>query len=91
MLESLIKDDITHKPTTINRVCPLKIISPLVSKSVGFRSNVNVCFTAFLKVKSSWGTPSNLQNYGIKLNRIQKDIDLLDYQEKSLANVLHRM
>ena len=60
LFDSLISDDIAHQPTTIKRVCPLKIISPLVSKRVGFKRKVSVCLTAFLKVKSSSGTPFNL-------------------------------
>ena len=60
LFDSLISDDIAHQPTTIKRVCPLKIISPLVSKRVGFKRKVSVCLTAFSKVKSSWGTPFNL-------------------------------
>ena len=60
LFDLLINDDIVHQPTTIKRVCPLKIILPLVSKRVGFKRNVSVCLTAFLKVKSSRGTPFNV-------------------------------
>ena len=60
LFDSLISDDIAHQPTTIKRVCPLKIISPLVSKRVGFKRKVSVCLIAFLKVKSSRGTPFNV-------------------------------